>query len=293
MSIELLLDARAQIGESPLWVAPEQALYWIDVKAPALHRLHHESGVTSTWTLPADIGGFALDGRGRAFVALRTGLYWLDLETYKLSLVASPPFDTRLVRFNESACDSAGRFWIGTMTDPVDNTQTDRTGLLHSFTTTEGLRVHLDTARTTNGMAWNIDDTVFYLAHSEERIIYEFEFDLAQGHLGTRRKFLQLTKTDGVPDGAAIDAEGGYWCAIHGAGELHRYTASGALDRVITLPISQPTMCCFTGTNLEYLCVTSARDKLDEEALMREPNAGGIFRLRLGIKGHSRNWRVI
>jgi sugar lactone lactonase YvrE len=38
VEIELLMDAHAIIGESPTWVAAEQAVYWIDVKAPALHR---------------------------------------------------------------------------------------------------------------------------------------------------------------------------------------------------------------------------------------------------------------
>jgi sugar lactone lactonase YvrE len=39
LEIERLLDYRAIIGESPTWFAPEQALYWTDVRAPILHRL--------------------------------------------------------------------------------------------------------------------------------------------------------------------------------------------------------------------------------------------------------------
>ena len=38
MIIEKVSHVRGRIAESPTWVLGEQALYWIDVKAPALHR---------------------------------------------------------------------------------------------------------------------------------------------------------------------------------------------------------------------------------------------------------------
>jgi sugar lactone lactonase YvrE len=84
MKIELILDAKAIIGESPLWVAEENMLYWADIKAPSLHRMRLDGTDAQDWALPADIGAFALDGKGRALVALRTGLFWLDLATSQL-----------------------------------------------------------------------------------------------------------------------------------------------------------------------------------------------------------------
>ncbi len=88
-----------------------------------------------------------------------------------------------------------------------------------------------------------------------------------------------------MPDGAAMDEEGCYWCAIHGGGVLHRYDPSGALMARVTLPISQPTMCAFVGRELDEMVVTSARDKLTEDQLKREPHAGGLFRFRPGVRG--------
>src|ERR1700757_718173 len=133
MTPELVLDCRAIIGESLLWVPEEGRLYWADIKAPALHALHLTSGQTKCWDLPSDIGGFALDGAGRALVALRNGLYWLSLNTGRQELIAPAQFNPALIRFNESACDSKGRFWVGTMTDPVPGVHTDRTGALYSY----------------------------------------------------------------------------------------------------------------------------------------------------------------
>lgn len=36
MLINSVLDVHAVIGKSPTWMARQNALYWIDVKAPAL-----------------------------------------------------------------------------------------------------------------------------------------------------------------------------------------------------------------------------------------------------------------
>ena len=54
------------------------ALYWIDVKAPALYRTEVASLETVSWALPSEIGGFGLkpDAAG-AFLALRNGVKFI------------------------------------------------------------------------------------------------------------------------------------------------------------------------------------------------------------------------
>ena len=165
------------------------------------------------------------------------------------------------------------------MTDPPDGVKTDIKALLYSFTIHEGLIPHLDSAFITNGMAWNADETLFYLSHSEERTVYRYRYDLQNGVLGEKSIFIHLADLPGIPDGAAMDMEEGYWCAIHGAGCLHRYTRDGQLNETVRLPVSQPTMCCFAGDTLSDLYITSAREKLSAEQLEREPHAGSIFRI--------------
>ena len=53
--IELAVDAKAVIGESPLWCKDQGALYWIDVKAPALYRTAIATLETTSWPLPSDM----------------------------------------------------------------------------------------------------------------------------------------------------------------------------------------------------------------------------------------------
>ena len=235
MDVELVLDARAAIGESVTWVDAENALYWVDIKAPALYRTALGTWQTQRWPLPADVGAFALDGEGRALVALRTGLFWLDLASAAVPLAVAAPSDPPVIRFNEGACDSAGRFWVGVMTDPLDGTKSDQQGSLYCFTPGGGLAAHQDRCELFNGMGWNEDESQFFLSHSYERRIFSFPYDKRAGTLGARQAFAEVTRRDCIPDGAAVDVEGGYWCAIHGGGSLQRYTSDGRLDQEISL----------------------------------------------------------
>jgi len=286
MEIELVLDAGATIGESPTWAASENALYWIDVKKPALYRYDTATGGQLSWPMSSDIGAFALvnDPPG-AVVALREGIFRLDFASGSLTRLAPSPFDPALFRFNEGACDIAGRFWVGVMFDPLNDASPPQKSSLHSFTLNEGLRPEPDAAELHNGMAWSKDGHVFYLSHSERREVFTHAFDPERGRLGPRELFARIPEALGLPDGAAVDTKGGYWCALHGGSRLRRYTATGAIDRDIPLPVSQPTMCAFAGEELDTLYVTSASDKLSPEQLQREPLAGALLRLRPGEKG--------
>jgi sugar lactone lactonase YvrE len=286
-SVELMVDCRTTIGESPTWSADEGALYWVDIKEPALHRLAAD-GKRRKWQVESDIGAFALlDNAVGAVVALRSGLFRLDFATESTALLAKPPFDVALFRFNEGICDVLGRFWIGVMFDPVTGSGTqlrDRCAL-HHFTFGRGLVAAEDQSDLHNGFAWNRSNSEFFWAHSNVRRVYRATYDLATGAIGQPEPFASIGGEKQLPDGAAMDEEGCYWCAVHGASVLHRYDCAGRLVSQVPLPVSQPTMCAFIGSNLEDMVVTSARGNLSPSQLAREPYAGGLFRLHPGVRG--------
>src|SRR5919108_3930884 len=113
--VTCVLDAKAELGECPVWSAQEQALYWVDIRAPALHRFDPTSRATRSWEMPSRIGSFGLREAGGAVVALVDGFHLLDFETGELTPVAVLPDKVAGTRFNDGKVSPDGRFFAGTM----------------------------------------------------------------------------------------------------------------------------------------------------------------------------------
>ena len=286
--IDVFVDAHAQLAEALLWDPGRQLLYWVDIRQPALFRVDPATMALRRWDLPAQVGAFALlESQDAALVALRTGLYALSLDTGALQLVSPPPFDPALFRFNEGACDMAGRFWLGVMFDPLPGHERAKKqhGPLSAWSSATGLVAKAHASELHNGMGWSPDGATFYVSHSKEHTVFAFPYDVANGELGARRELARLPGGEPVPDGAAVDEEGAYWCAIHGGWSLHRYAPDGKLLTEVKLPVSQPTMCAFGGPELRTMFISSAAENLTPRELARQPHAGALFRFEPGVRG--------
>lgn len=279
MRAELVLDAKARLGECPTWSQAEQALYWIDIKEPALHRFDPVTCEDRRWPVPAEIGAFALCRSGRLLAALRTGLVSLDLAEGSSRFVAPPPYDPLRQRFNDGKCDAAGRFWVGVMSEPLEEGTPRTSGRLHRFDMASGFTATELRATTSNGIGWSPDQSLFYFADSDQQVIWSHPFDVATGTVGEPELFVRFEASR--PDGAAVDVEGGYWTALYGEGRIVRILPDGRFDREVRVPTSQPTMCVFGGPALDTLFITTAADELDGS----EPMAGGLFRCEVGVRG--------
>ena len=73
------------LGECPLWNESEQALYWVDIRAPAIRRLDYASGRVDTWPMPGLVGSIAfVAGDHRLLVALPDSIALFDTVTAAL-----------------------------------------------------------------------------------------------------------------------------------------------------------------------------------------------------------------
>lgn len=285
--VEPAVLARARTGESPVWSEGELALYWIDIEQPAVHRFAPETGADEWWETPCAIGAVALCRSGRILAALRTGLARIDLAKGDYAPICAPPYNPLRHRFNEGKCDARGRFWVGTKHEPLGTSHGGEAG---SADAAQPLQVLEDgrlterqaSAAIANGLAWSPDSRIMYFADSQARTVWAFDFDPDKGKLSSRRVFAHFSAAEGTPDGAAVDAEGFYWCALYGGGRVVRLSPDGDLDREIRLPVSQPTMCAFGDADYGTLYVTTAAHGV---AIEQEPLAGALFRVRPGVKG--------
>jgi sugar lactone lactonase YvrE len=242
-----------------------------------------ETGRTQTWPMPVRIGSLALRAGGeRALVALADGLYDLDLTSGRLAKLHDGPYDQANYAFNDGRCDRQGRFWVGTARLPGSAVPD---GGAHFYRLDrEGPKRLIGDLTIANGIAFSPEGRTMYLANRPKWEILAFDYDLATGTPSNRRRFARVPEGE-IPDGAAVDREGGYWIAMFRSGRIYRFAPDGRLDRDIRAPVSLPTMVAFGGPDYRHLYLTTGRRQLDAEGLKREPRAGGIFRCEIGVCG--------
>ncbi|WP_037458282.1 SMP-30/gluconolactonase/LRE family protein [Skermanella stibiiresistens] len=277
-----VLDARATIGECPVWSAEEQALYWVDILAPTLNRLDPVTGATRTWEMPASIGSFGLREAGGAVVALRTGFHLFDFDSGALTLLANPEPDQPGNRLNDGKVSPDGSFWAGTMDEEG---MSRPLGSLYRLAPDGSCARMVEGLIVSNGLAWSADGATLFLSDSRGKKIMAFDHDPATGALSNRRVIAEPTEEIGRPDGAATDREGFYWSAGVSAAVLNRWSPDGRLDRQIPMPCAAPTMPCFGGPDMRTIYVTSLRHNVLDEKLAAYPLSGGIFAVEVDVPG--------
>ena len=291
MQAELVLDSRNATGESPVWHAAEQALYWVDIPARQLHRLDPGSGAHSSWTGEEMLACIAprAGHPGQWIAGMESGIFAIATRpdgTLAHTLLASAAHSMHGMRFNDGRCDRQGRFWAGTM--HMDMAAAHPVGRVYRYqrdvNAEVALRLQFDDMVVPNGLAFSPDGRTMYLSDSHPQVqkVWAFDYDVADGTPHDRRLFVDMTALPGRPDGAAIDADGCYWICGNDAGLVHRFTPDGRLDRSLAVPVKKPAMCAFGGPLLDTLYVTSIRPGGD---LSDQPLAGGVFALRPGVTG--------
>jgi sugar lactone lactonase YvrE len=283
---ELVLDARNAVGESPVWRASEQALYWVDIPARKLHRWEAASGRVDQWVAPEMIGCIAPQAQGGWLCAMQTGLFRMEAgEGGKLegARVATVDHVLSNMRFNDGRCDRQGRFRAGTMY--MDMGAAHAAGVLYGYEGSE-LKPIVSDLIVPNGLAFSPDGRTMYLSDSHPKVqqIWAFDYDIDTGTPSNRRLFVDMAALPGRPDGAAVDEDGCYWICGNDAGLVHRFTPRGKLDRSLELPVKKPSMCAFGGPGMATLYVTSIRPAGDAD-LADQPLAGGVFALYPGVRG--------
>lgn len=276
--MECVAAVDAVLGEGPVWVVREQAVYWVDIAEQKVFRWslaegtrvitpgHHVCSI-----LPRREGGF-VGGGYDGFLAIAPD--------WSISSLGDPEPDLPDNRFNDGKIDRMGRLWAGTM----DRHEQNATGSLYCFgpdlqwkRVDSGLRV-------TNGPAFSLDGRTMYHTDSALQRIYAFDLN-DSGEASRRRIFAQFGEGDGFPDGMTVDAEDCLWIAFWDGWCVRQLSPEGRRIQEIRLPVQRPTSCAFGGSALDQLFVTSARRDLDTSALSEQPWAGGLIRIEPGVAG--------
>ncbi|GBQ15568.1 SMP-30/gluconolactonase/LRE family protein [Swaminathania salitolerans] len=271
-------DVRAQLGEGPVWIAEEKALYFVDIVNKRVHRFEPGTGKATHFDAPDKVA-FLLPLEDGTFLAgVKDGLYRFDSSDGSFRKEVDVEPDLPGNRLNDGCVDIYGRGWFGTM----DDSEEAASGSLYSVRHEASgfvLRKH-DTGYTVaNGPAVSPDGRTLYACDTPSGNIYRFDI-AADGNLVNKRVFVHLPEDKGYPDGVVTDCEGNVWSSTWGGGHVRCFTPEGVERFAVRVPATNVTKVAFGGPDRKTAYVTSARQNLSAGTLAGEPHAGSVFTFR-------------
>jgi len=288
-TIRCITEARSLVAEGPLWHPEEQSLYWADINGMRVYRLDVSSGREQFWQFAGPVSAVCLT-RTAPWLLVACGmtvLRWNPTTDERIVLVefANEPAGNRL---NDAAVAPDGTFWAGTMRNNVDAdgghieldwaAAANRTGSLYCVTAQGDVSHRAKELAIPNTMVWSPEGKTMITGDSIDNVLWAYGD--SDGTLLERRVFAEGFPR-GVPDGSAMDSMGFVWNCRYFGGCIVRYAPSGAVDRVVEMPVTNITNCVFGGDGFETLFVTTAA----VGAPAGEPLAGAIFSFEPGVSG--------
>jgi L-arabinonolactonase len=280
-AIRCVADVRAEVGEGPVWDDRARVLWWVDIKGQRLFRFDPASGENRAWPMPERIGCAIPRQGGGLIAAFQTGFKEIDPESGAVTPIVDPEPDQPGNRFNDGKCDRRGRLFAGTM----DDAEIACTGTLYRLDADLSVHVVRQGVHLSNGVDWSPDDRVMYYTDSLRRLIWAYGYDAERGAIANERVFARIPEDAGVPDGLCVDALGFVWSAHWGGWRVTRYAPDGRIDRVLEMPVPQPSSCTFGGPDLATLYVTSAAIGMTPADFAKAPEGGGLFAVEVGVRG--------
>ena len=280
-TVELVLDARAELAEGPVWDDRLERLWWVDIMAGVVHLTDTASGSDRTIPVGQPVGALGLRETGTPVVAVRDGFASLR-EHGGIDLIAEVEIDDPTTRMNDGKVGPDGGFWAGTMA--VD--ERPGAGHLYRLDPDGSVTEQFGGSTISNGLDWTRDGRSLYYIDSPTRRVDRFDVAMDGRSLSGRSVAFELAESDGwVPDGMTVDAEGYLWVCLWDGWAVERYAPNGYLDDRVDIPAAQVTSCTFGGRDLDELYVTTAREGFPAGGRADQPHAGGIFRVRPGVRG--------
>ena len=273
-------DLAAELGEGPVWVDRDEALWFVDIKKQKIHRYDPASGSKRSWESPEQVG-FVLPAERGGFVAgLQSGLHHFDETSGEFELIVEVDSDKPTNRLNDGVVDPQGRLWFGTM----DNNEKAKSGAFYCFADGRLTRTQIDNIEITNGPAVSPDGRVLYYVDTLKGTI-----DCADiqdvGSLTNLRSFVRIDPAKGHPDGPTIDREGCVWISLYAGWEARRYSPAGELIESVHFPVANITKVAFGGPDLRTAYATTARQMLTPEVIAQQPQIGDLFQFSVDVPG--------
>lgn len=270
----------AMLGEGPVWIARDAALWFVDIKRQQVHRFDPASGALNSWNAPRQVGWVLPAADGGLVAGLQGGIHRFDPASGVFTLLAAVEADLPGNRLNDAATDPEGRLWFGSM----DDGEASASGRIYSYADGRVADAGLPPVSITNGPAFSPDGSLIYFTDTLGKAIHAGEVG-DDGKVGNVRPFAAFGEDEGYPDGPTVDSDGCLWTGLFGGWEARRYAPSGELLERVRFPVANVTKLAFGGEDLRTVYATTARLHLAPEALETQAQAGNLFSFRADVPG--------
>jgi sugar lactone lactonase YvrE len=244
-------DFTLQWGESLRWDERRQRLYFVDCATQTLHWLEGGEPPLHAMALPSMPAGLVLAEDGRLVACLNDGLHVIDTGAGTTELLTTYP-EGMHGRANDANADGSGNLVTGTLNIVPGP------GASWWYSHADGWKLLDDDIGNANGplVVDVAGQSTLIFGDTSAGAVYAYPYDGEQGTIGPRRVFGDHKVLGGVPDGATADSGGGVWSCVLQSGKIARFTAEG-LDRVVDLPMANPSDVAFGGEAMDRLYVVS------------------------------------
>ena len=249
------------LGESPIWSNRDQSLYWIsapeeevwawNMKDPPFRRLFGTT-IGCVCLQSGSEGSIVIAGE-RAF--LKTNMKSGQMSDFGSGpkILVERPEQSYATRPNDGRVDRQGRLVFGMYNNYHRQGVSAGENLCGIYRMNSNLEIEqiLDYKyRVSNCICFG-NNGVMYFCDTPTRKVYAFDYP-ESGPLKNRRLVWTMpANLEGGPDGAQVDADGGIWMALSGAGRVVRVDPStGQITHTVHLPVKSPTSVSKTANTL-------------------------------------------
>ncbi|MEO0498147.1 MAG: SMP-30/gluconolactonase/LRE family protein [Pseudomonadota bacterium] len=276
----VFVERKNELGEGALWHHARNSFFHFAITENLLFEHNTQGALLNEWKFGFNVSAAGIISDKELLIAGETSLFVLDLSDGRQRHICDLEADNPVTRSNDGRADRQGGFWIGTMGKQAES----GAGAIYRYYRGE-LRVLVPAVTIPNSICFSPDGLLAYWTDTDVNRIMQVPLDAEGWPAGTPSVFADHSDDDFGCDGSIVDADGHLWNARWGVGQIVRYTASGAVERVVTISAPNCTCPALGGATGTTLFVTSAYQGIVDKKRRDDSVSGCTFAVETDVRG--------
>ncbi len=280
---------RCELGEGLLWDDRTGHVLMTDITKGHLIQVDIASESVQSWSFDEPLAWvLKTTATEKYLLGLKSGIALFDTQNPTTWHWINRDFPAHpTLRLNDACAGADGSIWYGSMN--MGNPSAPE-GQLARFSAFDGLQIHDQGFRVTNGPVISPDGQFLFFSDTLEGLVYRYRLSDDSKALNDRQVFARFDARQGLPDGMCFDNQGHLWIALWGGASVVQLNPQGQRVQQIPVPALNVTNVCFAGPSLDRLLVSTASIEMSPEDHQRFPASGALWEVLnhrcVGVPSH-------